>query len=266
MLVLVFPYTPSVEVPETITRAELVGDPDALTDGDSLLTDLPSNNPVQQEQRVHIQPRQQDATSGLKSLDRKKLAIIGIGTGGNDAAQYGLGVGGGGPEFFGLGAVARGARRIVYVVDRSGSMLGTFDIVRRELKASVGKLRRSQKFHVIFFNSRPPRENPPGRLVSAINEHKQQTYRFVDSITPDGSTDPGPAMRRAFASEPDLIYFLTDGLFDEKLLGQLEEWNKDRRTRIFTIAFFGAGGADLLEHIAREHNGEFRFVTEDDLP
>lgn len=266
MFLLVFPYTPAAEVPETITRSELVGDPDATSSGVSS-ADLPTQSPMRKDTPVRIQPRRTDALAGMESLKKRSLSIIGIGTGRSDSARYGLSVGGGGgPEFFGLGGTARGARRIVYVVDRSGSMLGIFDIVRRELKRSVSKLRRSQRFHVILFNSRAPLENPPRRLVSAIQAHKKKLFAFLDNIMPDGGTDPGPAMRLAFSAEPDLIYFLTDGQFDDKLLAQLDAWNKNRRTRIFTIAFFGAGGADLLEQIAREHKGEFRFVSEDELP
>ena len=267
MLALVFPYAPAAPVRETITRAELIGDPDGATSSLSPLSELPTHRSTPDATQPRIQPRQADPLSGLQSIKKRPVPIIGIGTGRSDFSRFGLGVGGGGgPEFFGLGGTARGVRRIVYVVDRSGSMLGTFDIVRRELKRSVNKLRRSQKFHVIFFNSKPPVENPPRRLVSAIQAHKQQLYEFLDRIMPDGGTDPAPAMRRAFATEPDLIYFLTDGEFDKTLLPKLGRWNEDRAVRIFTIAFFGAGGVDRLEKIAREHNGEFRFVTEDDLP
>ena len=83
---------------------------------------------------------------------------------------------------------------------------------------------------------------------------------------PEGSTDPGPAMRRALATEPDLVYFLTDGEFDRSLIAQLDQWNRSRRVRIFTIAYFDRSGAELLEDIAREHGGEFKFISENDLP
>ena len=150
---------------------------------------------------------------------------------------------GAGPEFFGLGGSARGARRIVYVVDRSGSMLDTFFHVREELKRSIGELRRSQKFHVIFFNAGEPLENPPKRLVRAIKAHREAFFGFLDTVFPAGSTKPARAMRRALAEHPDLIYFLTDGAFDPDLIGELDRWNKHRKVKIFTIAYFDRSGA-----------------------
>jgi len=195
------------------------------------------------------------------------LNILGIGTAGGDLDKFGFSVssGSGGPEFFGLGGQARGARRIVYVVDRSGSMLTTIDGVKKELRQSIGKLRRSQKFHVIFFNAGSPLENPPKRLVSAIQANKRSAYRFVDGIAAGGGTDPRLALRRAFAVDPDLIYFLTDGEFDPKIVTLLSALNRNRRVRIFTIAYVSRTGAPLLERIAREHNGEYRFVSEDEI-
>ena len=193
------------------------------------------------------------------------LSILGIGTGGSDFNKYGFKVASSnaGPDFFGLGGQARGARRIVYVVDRSGSMMTTLHGVISELKESIGRLRRTQKFHVVFFNSGPPLENPPKRLVSAIQAHKRDAFRFFDTVVPGGSTDPKVAMRRAFSVDPDLIYFLTDGEFDVRLLKTLDGLNRGRRVRIFTIAYVSQEGAALLERIAREHNGEYRFVSED---
>jgi uncharacterized protein with von Willebrand factor type A (vWA) domain len=216
---------------------------------------------------VRFTPKRFEELSALASSKKPELTIIGIGAGGGDFSRYGLTAGAGdAPEFFGLGGSARGARCIVYVVDRSGSMLATFADVAAELKRSVFALRRSQKFHVIFFNTGQPLQMPPRRPVSAITARKEQLAEFVDTVEPRGSTDPGPAMRAAFMAEPDVIYFLTDGEFDRILLQKLDRWNRDRRVRIFTIAYFDQTGAALLEEIAREHGGEFKFVTEHDLP
>ena len=145
-------------------------------------------------------------------------------------------------------------------------MLDTFSHVHAELRRSISALRRSQGFHVIFFNAGQPLENSPRRLVSAIRAQKEKFFRFLQGVYPEGSTDPAPAMRRAFAAEPDLIYFLTDGEFNASLVSKLDRWNKDKSVRIFTIAYFDRSGAALLETIARKNDGQFRFVSENDLP
>ncbi|MCK4660073.1 MAG: VWA domain-containing protein [Phycisphaerae bacterium] len=214
-----------------------------------------------------LTPRQIEPSVGVGQPRQRDLSLIGLGAGGGDFGKYGLGVGSGdaGPQFFGLGGSARGTRRVVYVVDRSGSMISTFSAVRRELKRSVGRLRRSMRFHVILFNSGPPLENPPRKLIHASRPAKAGLTKFLDTVYPEGNTDPIPAMRRAFAVKPEVIYFLTDGEFDRQLLDELRKWNKGKQVRIFTIAYVSPGGAELLEQIAHEHNGQYRFISEYDL-
>jgi hypothetical protein len=214
-----------------------------------------------------VTPKEFDVPHELGAAPKSDLAVIGIGTSGGDIGKFGLTTGsGGGPKFFGVGGRARGARNIVYVVDRSGSMLATFDAVRDELIRSISALRRGQKFHVILFSSGEPVEKPPKALVPAIESQKQATFEFLRTIEPQGSTNPIPAMQRAFELHPDLIFFLTDGDFDPELLDRLRLWNKDKKIRVSTIAYLSLSGKPLLERISREHNGEFRFVSEHDLP
>lgn len=267
MLLVVFPYSPAEprEIPVTLT--DIVGEVDPAAAPPLPASQSPSAD-SQSRAQERVLPRASESLADLSSVAADvDLPIIGLGAGDGDLSQYGLSAGpAGGPEFFGLGGSARGVKSIVYVVDRSGSMLDTFGHVRGELRRSISGLRRSQKFHVIFFSSGEPVESPPRKLVSAIEARKTEFFDFLQSLSPQGSTHPEAAMRRALALEPDLIYFLTDGEFDRGLLGKLNEWNQSRRVRIYTIAFFDAAGAALLEHIAREHKGEFKFVSEHDLP
>lgn len=267
MFFIVFPYAPEEPRDLAVPRVELIGDPESTSFIPSQVPDLSqAANPVDPLE-TRFTPQEQVPLSDLAVTQKPELTILGIGAGGGDFSQYGLTAGPGlSTEFFGLGKSARGVRRVVYVVDRSGSMLDTFRYVRDELIRSISALRRTQKFHVIFFNAGRPLENSPQRLVSAIQEQKDHFFKFLDTVYPEGSTHPEEAMRRALAVEPDLIYFLTDGEFDPKLIDKLDEWNRGRRVKIFTIAYFDRTGARLLERIAREHGGKFRFVTENDIP
>lgn len=196
------------------------------------------------------------------------LTMIGIGSGGGGAPGTGLGIDGGGSvEFFGAGGAVQGVRHVVYVVDRSGSMIDTFERVKVELRRSIGALRRSQKFHVLFFNNGDPLENPPQRLVPAIASFKEQFSQFLDTVITTGGTKPERALKRALALQPDILYLLSDGInFDPELMSKLNDWNRERKTRIFTIAYLDHEGRQILETIAREHGGEYKFVSDDDLP
>ena len=250
-----------------LPNARLIGEVEQASFSPSEVLDLSANLNVTEPQKVRFDPKQFEGLSELDQRSKPELSVIGIGAGGGDFSKFGVHVAGGaGPEFFGLGKSATGARRVVFVVDRSGSMTDTFDFVRAELKRSISAMRRSQKFHVIFFSSGKPVENAPRRPVSAIRAQKSKFFEFLDSVFTAGRTDPAPAMIRAFDCEPDMIYFLTDGEFDRALIGRLDKLNKGRKVRIFTIAYFNESGAELLQTIAREHRGEFTFVTEDDLP
>ena len=254
-----------VEEEEPVTRAELIGSLEPTTYTPVPQPDFqPTASPIDSPP-TEVPPDRFDQLAQLDTPKRPELSIIGIGAGGGDFSQYGLDVGGQrGPEFFGLGGSAREARSVVFVVDRSGSMMETFDAVRQELRRSISSLRRSQKFHVIFF-AQDTLENPPGRLVSAIRAQKEAFFDFLDEVTPAGHTEPTQAMQRALELKPDLVYFLTDGQFDPALLPKLDRWNADRAVQIFTIAYVSREGAELLERIAREHGGEFRFVSEDEI-
>jgi hypothetical protein len=186
--------------------------------------------------------------------------------GGSGGTLEGTGLGlhqaGSAPAFFGAGAAGRTVTNIVYVVDRSSSMIDTFDFVRKELNRSISGLRRSQRFHVIFFSTGPLVESPPQRLVHAIEANRKEFFAFLNEVHPSGGTDPLPAMYRAFEYKPDLIYLLSDGLrFPEDILQRLDSMNPDRQTVISTIAYLDPLGREILEKIARDQGGEFVFVS-----
>ena len=272
-LLVVFPFVGTQKEAPPSALARVVGDVDAVAPPPSQITELPQQSAAPDALDRLFRPDATRAAEAIEQLSgtsvqkQPELSIVGIVAGGGDIARGGLTLGGGaGPEFFGLGATAPGVRTIVFVVDRSGSMVGTFAAVRAELKRSISALRRSQKFHVIFFNSSDPVENPPMRPVNAVDANKREFFEFLQNVTPGGGTRPERAMRRALALEPDLIYFLSDGLFEAELLDRLDEWNRTRRTKIYTIAYLDQSGRKLLESIARQHGGEFKFVTDDELP
>jgi len=223
-------------------------------------TELPAYKPSEQQTDFPWR-RPARSETGLK--------IIGIGTGGGLPLAGGLGLESGpSAEFFGSGG---NAYRICYVIDRSGSMLDSFEYVRRELKRSINELVPQQQFHVIFFNAGEPVENPPKAMIHATATARQKTFEFLDAIAPQGQTDPSRALERAFSviPPPELIYFMTDGEFDPSIVEKLQRWNRRKRVKINTIAFLyelgDVAGVPLLRRIAREHGGQYKFVGAEDL-
>ncbi len=209
----------------------------------------------------------------------------GLGLAGGGEGALGAGGGGSGGGFGGVtgdGPVSgffgqRGnAYKVVYVIDTSGSLAWMFDPVKRALIESIDQLRPTQSFHVIFAGGRPV-ELPERRLVPAIAAYKEPAKKFIRELVPELQCDPVAAMQRAFAVEPELVYFLTDGDFGlagKELIARLRQWNADKRVHITTIGFGVkltntqlAGqpvGEPILRQIAEEHGGHFRWVSPDE--
>jgi biopolymer transport protein ExbD len=188
-----------------------------------------------------------------------QLEVLGVGGGGFE------GLGTGGKGFFGLSSTGGATSKIVYIVDRSGSMTDSIDFVKMELKRSIAELAEDKSFHVIFYSSGPPVENTPKKLVAATERNKAQANEFIDAVVAQGETDPSEAIRRAFAVQPDLIYLLTDGEFDRSIITLCKDLNKDKKVTIHTIGFLYRTGETVLKQIADNGGGNYKFVSDKDL-
>ncbi len=269
MFALVFPHHQSDEDSDLpIAKTEIVGSLESASFSMSSTPDLAKAEAITQPDTLEFTPKPPSTPIDLAPSTKPDLSIVGIGAGGGDLSRLGLSIGGStGPQFFGLGGSAKEAKRIIYIVDRSGSMLDTFQFVQQELRRSIEALRRSQKFHVIFFNDGRPLEPPPQHLVSAIDKRKEAFFEFLGAVQPSGGTAPATAIKRALSLKPDLVYLLSDGVdFDPQLLQNIAAWNAKVDAKIFTIAYVDRAGRKILEAIARDNNGNFTFVSEDDFP
>ena len=145
------------------------------------------------------------------------MKIIGAlgGGGGKPSAFAAVSVGGASFEtqFFGVGG---NAKKIIYVVDASGSLIDTFPFVIMELKRSISELKDAQSFTVIFFQGEDHIEVPPPRLKKATSENKLKVIEWVDpasgNVIPTGLSNPVKAITRALQYQPELIFLLSDNI------------------------------------------------------
>ena len=172
-------------------------------------------------------------------------------------------------KLFGLGG---NAYHVVYVIDRSGSMTTTFNLVRQELLISISKLKPVQDFHVILFSTGEPLENSPLKLVSATKRNKAGVAEFLTDIRGAGGTDPVPALKRAFevlaraGTKPGkLIYLLTDGEFPDNnmVIETVRSLNPkgDVHINTFLYGHRPANAVAVMKQIAAENGGRYKYVS-----
>jgi len=259
--------------------------PEGQTIPDAFLSDLPGGvmRSVQQPEFFHTPKaapaerrqasRKSNAIDAGRTEDR--IELIAAGGGGGSLSPFSLESGGQSSvktSFYGSGG---NAHNIVYVVDRSGSMIDSFGFVRLEILRSVSRLKTPQRFHVILFASGEPLENPPERLVPADFRQKERAAEFLSNIRPEGKTDPTPALKRAFAVLGSssklpgrLIYLLTDGLFQDnaKVINAIRKANPSGKVLINTYLYGHRPpkAVEIMEQIARENGGSYRYIPADE--
>lgn len=168
-----------------------------------------------------------------------------------------------------FGASAEG-RTFVFIVDASGSMTenNRWGRAISELSKSIGKLKPHQQFYVYFFSDADktmrlfdPR--PAAGLVDATPGNKTRAQRWIrgKNIRPGGLTNPEIALEEALGMQPDVIFLMTDGEFDDPdlLIARVARLNAGR-TSIHTIALQHEGGAETLDAIAKQNRGTYKFV------
>ena len=224
--------------------------------------------------RRHTRSRAINTSAGKTS---KAVSVIGMGGAvGDSSADMGLPVSpSGGSAFFGTKSGGN-MRHIVYVIDRSGSMVGYFPDVIGELCRSLARLNGDkQDYHVILFAEGKPLEKNPPRLTSATRKNVTETAKWLEAdITCGGDTKAIPALERAFAvlkgrKGGSLIYLLTDGDFKDPggnlaVLGYINNQNKDRKVHINTFLYGTRPklAVEVMEKIADQNGGRYQYVED----
>ncbi len=163
------------------------------------------------------------------------------------------------------------SRKVCFVVDCSGSMLGFFGQVRDNLIASINELSHDNFFGITVFRGQEILEFQPGALVRAGNDAKARAGEFVNSIaTPTGRPDALEAMKKAIqykdsiGDSPGVVYFLTDGFDYDNFADVVEQYRKEYAPviKIHTIGFMvNKKDADMLRLMAARSGGKFTLYS-----
>ncbi|MEW4528706.1 vWA domain-containing protein [Maioricimonas sp. JC845] len=207
----------------------------------------------------------------LFSLRDKVSRSGGGGSGLNRGSGSGTGSGegagdGDGSSFFGLNAAGR---KFVFVVDGSGSMnrpfpgpaKTRFGRVKLELIRTIQQMNEEQQFFIIFFND-DAIPMPATRMMEAVPASQYNYLHWMTGVKAKGETDPEAALMLALRLQPDVIYFLTDGMFKYRVIERVREANRGR-VAIHTIGFGDDEAEKFMKQIARQNFGAYQFIPED---
>ncbi|MEW5742031.1 MAG: VIT and VWA domain-containing protein [Myxococcota bacterium] len=163
------------------------------------------------------------------------------------------------------------AKRITFVMDTSGSMMGDrIKLARDSLKYCVQKLNPKDEFNVVRFSTDVEALFEKPQLASEANVKK--ALEFVSGLEAIGGTAIDDALARALkdgegkGERPHMVMFITDG---HPTVGETEESaiatrakSSNKGSRVFT---FGVGddlNARLLDRIAEDGAGTSDFVRD----
>ncbi|MEX0746210.1 MAG: vWA domain-containing protein [Phycisphaeraceae bacterium] len=186
-----------------------------------------------------------------------------------------------------FGTPTGNARRLVFCIDASGSLIDTLPHVIDELKRSVQSLSDQQQFTVVFFQGDDVLEPRPPGLRNATSRNKQDVIEWVDldsyNVIPGGRSNPVNAVRQAMRYRPQLIFLLSDNITgsgryeiaQRNLLLEIDRANNSN-TIINTIQFLYRdplelrGGTSTMKLIAERsgtegNRGVYRFVSAEEL-
>ncbi len=158
-------------------------------------------------------------------------------------------------------ARAAASRRLVFVLDRSGSMSGVPMVqAKNALSACLGVLGIEDRFNIVAFDDGI--ETFQGSLVSAGEDMRSRASEFLNSIDARGGTDLAPALSAAaamFEGQGGEIFLITDGQVfgTEPIIGMAES----SHVRIHALGIGSAGRDRFLAAIARSSGGVSRSVT-----
>lgn len=182
-------------------------------------------------------------------------AMAGVKPAGGPPGQGAGGPGGKGASFF---QVPIRGRSVVYVVDRSLSMLGgALGTARAALLASLEVLPPNASFQVVFYNTaaEPLRLGRSEGLLPADPNMLSRAAAVIRAVRPAGNTDHARALRCGLALHPDVLFLVTDA--DDLSPSQVRATTRINRGRsvIHAVCVGRRHTAAALEQLAQANGG-----------
>lgn len=167
----------------------------------------------------------------------------------------------------------RPPRRVVLVMDRSGSMSGKkIEQAKSALRFALGKMRPVDSFNLLTFSDRVEHFSP--EPVAATPDNLKRAQAFVDDIVADGGTNINDALQEGLKQFPEkgfgnTLLFFTDGLptvgvRSHELIVKNAVESSGKRARTFV---FGVGydvDVPFLDTVGQSLRGDADYVRPDE--
>jgi hypothetical protein len=181
-----------------------------------------------------------------------------------------------GASFAGL--VSGNATKVAYVVDASGSMIGSFSAIVDEVERSLSRLEPTQQFTVVCFrkDGAAPLNGDPALRPASKAERGEAVRWLRERVIPAGRSSPLEALSLALRSGADCVFLLSTTvtgansheLDRASMLALVDRLNpRDpasgrRRATIQCIQFLEPDPGATLEALAAEHFGDggYKFI------
>ena len=167
------------------------------------------------------------------------------------------------------------AKRMLFVIDRSGSMntLEGYDTrmakAKRELTNAISGLTEDSEFGILVFDTQI--RSWKSLLVPATDKNKRDAAQFISKLSAGSSTNTYGALRTSleFDDQLEAVFFLSDGkpttgrvLDPAVILTDVLRRNEIKHIMINTIAITRDPILqNFLRNLAEPSQGEFRAVT-----
>lgn len=186
------------------------------------------------------------------------------------------------------GVAAPAATRIVFVVDASGSMIGAFRAVIREVERTLRQLDTRQSFTVLLFQGDQvlSPQTLRGGLRPATPQAVDSVVQWMRQANPKDRSNPSKALTDAFRLDPEVVYLVSTDITGSgsyevdrgQLFALLERLNPRRGdgrrdTIVRCIQLLDDDRLGTLREIARRHGSDtageddsgFAFIGRDKL-
>lgn len=159
-----------------------------------------------------------------------------------------------------FGPVADGPKKVVFLIDHSGSMDGRpFEQAKRATLACIAALRPEDHFGIVFFETKPT-AFPPG-CTEAGQEQREAARAFVDGMKTAGGTELSAGLDKAvqLLTGGGDILLLTDGQVYETRT--IIARARKAGARVHCLGIGSASQDRFLALLARETGGASHFAT-----